>query len=236
MSMLAALARAYDRLPDKPSFGYSAEKIGFCVVLNADGSVADVVDLRDTDKKRSARVLAVPSSPKRSGSTPRPNFLWDNANYALGTGKLVDPSDLRHDAFREKHLDYLNAASTVEILAFRRFLDSWHPENSALYFDMARPPTEGIVFGFVDTYRDHFLHESEEALQLWRDNRSSWIAVPGKSTESAICLLTGVHSAIQRTHPPIKGVWGQDRNGPRILQLGSIRVLQPRTGRQRAGL
>lgn len=50
MSMLAALAQAYDRLPDKPPFGYSAEKIGFCVVLNADGSVADVVDLRDTDK------------------------------------------------------------------------------------------------------------------------------------------------------------------------------------------
>ena len=66
MSLIAALTRAYDSLPDAPPFGYSSEKIGFCVVLNQDGSVIDVKDLRDTDKKRSPRVTFVPQAAKRT--------------------------------------------------------------------------------------------------------------------------------------------------------------------------
>lgn len=59
MSMLASLVRAYDRLPDAPPFGFSTEKIGFCVLLNAAGSVASVEDLRGDDRKRSPRMLLV---------------------------------------------------------------------------------------------------------------------------------------------------------------------------------
>ena len=59
MSLLAALARACDRLPNAPPYGFSSEKIGFCIVLNRDGSEAEVIDLRDTDKKRSPRMLLV---------------------------------------------------------------------------------------------------------------------------------------------------------------------------------
>ncbi|NGM47824.1 type I-C CRISPR-associated protein Cas8c/Csd1 [Rhodobacter sp. SGA-6-6] len=208
MSLLAALVRAYDRLPDAPPFGYSTEKIGFCVVLNADGSVADIADLRDTDKKSSPRMLAVPASPKRSGSTPRPNFLWDNANYALGIGKLKDANDTRYDSFREKHLEYLTQASTAELHALCLFLKNWTPENCQNYFDPAKPPTEGIVFAHSESYRDLFLHETAEAREIWANERDRWIAVPGKSTERAVCLVSGKRSPIQRTHPPIKGVWG----------------------------
>ena len=40
MSILASLAKAYDRLSDAPPFGFSSEKIGFLIPLNEDGSVA----------------------------------------------------------------------------------------------------------------------------------------------------------------------------------------------------
>lgn len=40
MSALASLVRAYERLPNAPAFGYSTERIGFLVSLNADGSPA----------------------------------------------------------------------------------------------------------------------------------------------------------------------------------------------------
>lgn len=39
MSLLSALVRAYDRLPDAPPYGFSSEKICFCVILNPDGTV-----------------------------------------------------------------------------------------------------------------------------------------------------------------------------------------------------
>ena len=47
MSILAALAKAYERLPDAPPYGYSAEKVGFLISLDADGAVAHVIDLRE---------------------------------------------------------------------------------------------------------------------------------------------------------------------------------------------
>jgi CRISPR-associated protein Csd1 len=42
MSILASLAKAYERIPDAPAPGYSTEKIAFVVGLNRDGTVATV--------------------------------------------------------------------------------------------------------------------------------------------------------------------------------------------------
>ncbi|CAM3358341.1 CRISPR-associated protein, Csd1 family [Paracoccus aminovorans] len=209
MSMLASLVRAYDRLPDAPPFGFSTEKIGFCVLLNADGSVASVEDLRDYAGKRPApRSIVVPATPKRSGSTPRPNFLWDNINYALGGGKLSDPADKRFDSFRDKHLEYLSDSNSPEVRAFCEFLKHWNVEDVGRYFPPENLPTDGIVFAMSDTYREYFLHQTVEMRNFWNDNRSRWIAIEGKSSTPAACLVTGKMSPIARTHPPIKGMSG----------------------------
>jgi CRISPR-associated protein Csd1 len=208
MSLLASLVRAYERLPDAPPYGYSTEKIGFCIELNADGTLAEVIDLRDTDKKRSPKNMVVPACPKRSGQTPRPNFLWDNINYALGAGKLSDETDKRFDAFREKHLAYLSDLNDPEIQAFCAFLRSWNPADVPNYFAADDLPTQGIVFASSGSYRDHFLHQNHEATTFWQRDRYLWVAVEGKSTKPAICLVNGELSEIARTHPPIKGMSG----------------------------
>ncbi len=208
MSLLASLVRAYDRLPDAPPYGYSTEKIGFCVVLNPDGSVAEVIDLRDTDRKRSPRMLAVPTSPKRAGSTPRPNFLWDNINYALGAGKLANPDDVRFEAFRDKHLNYLSGVASREIGAFCNFLRAWNPADATQHFPADDLPTQGIVFGYIDSYRDGFLHQTTAAQEFWDRDRYRWIAIEGKNSTPAVCLVSGEKSSIARTHPPIKGMSG----------------------------
>lgn len=209
MSLLAALTRAYDRLPDAPPYGFSSEKIGFCVVLNPDGSVADVKDLRELTGKRPTMMnYIVPATPKRSGRTPRPNFLWDNANYALGSGKLTDSTDARFDAFREKHLDYLSSVTAPELIAFASFLRTWTPDRIFDYFPANNLPTEGVVFACGKSYRDHFLHESTEAVDFWEKYRERWVAIDGKATSPAVCLVSGKLSPIARTHPPIKGMSG----------------------------
>lgn len=58
MSLLTSLARAYDRLPDAPPYGFSTEKIGFAISLRDDGG-AKVIDLRGDEKKRSPRMMMV---------------------------------------------------------------------------------------------------------------------------------------------------------------------------------
>lgn len=208
MTILSSLARAYARLPDAPPYGYSTEKIGFCVILNPDGSIAHVADLRGSDKKSSPRNMIVPACPKRSGMTPRPNFLWDNINYALGAGKLSAEDDYRFDSFRDKHLAHLSALVDPEIQAFCAFLRKWDPSDITKYFSADNLPVQGLVFASSDNYRDHFLHENREAGSFWKRNRPQWVEVEGKSTTPAICLVNGEISDIARTHPPIKGMSG----------------------------
>ena len=208
MSLVASLARAYERLPDKPEFGYSVQKIGFCVVLHSDGRVAGVADLRDHEKNLSPRLLHVPASPKRAGVTPRPNFMWDNIYYALGAGKLTKRGDTRHDRFRDKHLEYLEQSESDNIRAFCAFLRNWSPEQVRTYFDAESLPTEGIVFACGPNYREQYLHENSAVHDLWSKERERWIAVEGKKTAEAVCIITGRRSPIERTHPSIKGIRG----------------------------
>jgi CRISPR-associated protein Csd1 len=221
MCLLAALTRAYDRLPDAPPYGFSSEKIGFCVVLNPDGSVTEVVDLRDTDKKRAARMMFVPACPKRSGQKPRPNFLWDNINYALGAGTLSDPADQRFNVFRDKHLEFLGQSTDAEVNSFCAFLRNWSPEMLLKYFDLENLPSEGIVFAAADSYRDHYLYDTPALRSIWLTDRERWVSVEGKSAADAVCLVLGSRSSIARTHPPIKGVWGAQVAGAAIVTFNS---------------
>ncbi len=211
MSLLAALVRAYDRLPDKPSFGYSAEKIGFCVVLNADGSVDGVIDLRDTDKKRSPRVMLVPQAKKRTVGID-PNFLWDKSAYVLGvtagTGKRTAEE---HAAFRTRHLDWLSGTEDTGLLALRRFLESWAPETFASPLWPEEMRDQNIVFRLAGEFG--FLHDRPAACGLW-----AMVGAEGTS-EAQICLVTGAPGPVARLHPSIKGVWGAQSSGASLISF-----------------
>ena len=75
MSILAALSRAYDRLPDAPPYGYSAEKVGFLISLDAGGDVAHVIDLREgKGRRKTAPQMIAPQGAKRASGIA-PNFL-----------------------------------------------------------------------------------------------------------------------------------------------------------------
>lgn len=211
MSLLAALVRAYDRLPDAPPFGYSSEKIGFCVALNLDGSVDEVIDLRGTDKKRSPRMVMVPQAKKRTVGID-PNVLWDKTAYVLGVtaGEGKRTAD-EHAAFKARHLAWLADTEDEGLLALRRFLENWMPEDFAppLWSDELRD--QNLVFRLVS--ESGFLHDRPAARDLWRR-----IGADGAS-DPQICLVTGAASPVARLHPSIKGVWGAQSSGASLISF-----------------
>ncbi|VDS10467.1 CRISPR-associated protein (Cas_Csd1) [Paracoccus haematequi] len=213
MSMLASLVRAYDRLPDAPPFGFSTEKIGFCVLLNADGSVASVEDLRGDDRKRSPRMLLVPQAVKRTAGIA-PNFLWDKSAYVLGVtagdGKRTAEE---HAAFRARHAEWLAEIDDPGLRAFLRFLDGWRPDAFAppLWRDEMRD--QNIVFALAEEYRERFLHERPAARALWRR-----LGAEGAS-DPQVCLVTGEPGPVARLHPSIKGVWGAQSSGASLVSF-----------------
>lgn len=213
MSLLAALTRAYDRLPDAPSYGFSTEKIGFCVLLNPDGSVAEVVDLRDTDKKRSPRMMMVPQAVKRTVGIA-PNFLWDKTAYVLGvTAGEGKRTAEEHATFRAKHLEWLEGIHDDGILALTRFLQSWTPESFSppLWSDEMRD--QNLVFALSTEYRDRYLHNRPAACEAWQR-----IGAAGAS-DPQICLVSGQSSPVARLHPSIKGVWGAQSSGASLVSF-----------------
>lgn len=213
MSLLASLARAYDRLPGAPPSGFSAEKIGFCVLLNRDGSVAGVEDLRSADKKRSPHILLVPQAVKRTAGIS-PNFLWDKSAYLLGVtaGQGKRTAD-EHAAFRARHAEWLEGTEDAGLLALSHFLTGWTPDAFA-------PPTwpddlrdQNIVFALGDEYLDGYLHDRPAAKQLWQRIGAEGAADP------QICLVTGNAAPVARLHPSIKGVWGAQSSGASLVSF-----------------
>ena len=208
MSVLASLARAYDRLSNAPALGYSSEKIGFLISLNTGGSVVHVIDLRDGEgKKKQGRSMHVPGSFKRPGTTPRPFFLWDNANYALGVSLLVDPSDARFGAFRDKHIELLRDETDTGLVSFRSFLSSWQPVellHALPNFEALKD--QKVAFALEEERTTTLLHDRPRSRELWNNVRESWREIEGKESAHSVCLVLGVTDALSRTHPPIRGI------------------------------
>lgn len=211
MTILSALARAYDRLPDAPPYGYSTEKIGFCIVLNPDGTVAEVADLRDTDKKRSPRVMQVPQAIKRAVNIA-PNFLWDKSAYVIGIARdgAKRVEDV-HAAFRAAHLDWLAETDDAGLVALRQFLTAWQADQftAPLWPDDIRDAN--IVFRLATEFA--FLHDRPAARALW-----ARIGAEGAS-DSQMCLVSGNAAPVARLHPSIKGVWGAQSSGASLISF-----------------
>jgi CRISPR-associated protein Csd1 len=215
MTILASLARAYERLPDAPPFGYSSEKIGFVISLNDDGSVAQVIDWRDGEgKKARPRPMLVPQPIKRTAGIA-PNFLWDKTSYVLGvTAAEGKRTADEHTAFVKKHIEAIVDAQDAGLRALAQFVQNWRPEH----FEAPRWPEDmkdqNVVFALEsERLRKIFLHDRPAAKALW--GRVSG----GADAQAEICLVSGDAGPVARLHPSIKGVWGAQSSGAALVSF-----------------
>lgn len=222
MTILLALNRHYERLRAEgaaPPFGFTTEGIGFCLVLNRDGTLSRPPDdLRDTDKKRPPKPLPVPASFKRPGVTPRALFLWDNTKFVLGLGKDkasggLAPYPAHLAAFREKHEAALGQSNDPGLLALLAFLRAWNP---GAFADQGWDPEildQNIVFALDEDYPGQFLHERPAAQEIWRRELAA------AASDKQMCLVTGDQAPAARLHPAIKGVWGAQSSGASLVSF-----------------
>lgn len=215
MSILASLAKAYERLPDVAPFGYSAEKIGFLISLHEDGSVANIVDLRVGEGRKQRSPLRLVPQPVTRTAGIVSNFLWDKTSYALGvTAGEGKRTAQEHAAFVRRHLDALQQTDDPGLLAFARFLKGWRSE---LFADLQWPEEmkdQNVIFALEsDRLRNVHLHDRPAARDLWAQ-----VSSKGTST-TAVCLVSGEVGPIARLHPPIKGVWDAQSSGARIVSF-----------------
>ncbi len=219
MTVLAALARAYDRLAEEgqaPRLGYSVEKIGYVIALNPDGTPAGRPSPRQiaVKNKQQPRPMAVPQPPKRTSGVA-PNFLWDKTAYVLGVtageGKRLAAE---HAAFVNRHLTALADSTDEGLVALRRFLEAWQPGDFARQGWPEEMKDQNVVFALEsERLRDVMIHDREAAMKLWARQQSA------DGREEAVCLVTGERGPIARLHPSIKGVWGAQTAGASLVSF-----------------
>lgn len=219
--ILAALNDYYQRLLDDADSGiappgYSQEKIGYAIVLASDGSVVDVIDLRDTNgKKPVPRVLSVPQPEKRTVGI-KSNFLWDKTSYVLGVSATSKRSEQEHAAFKALHREALSGSDDPGLKALLAFLDAWMPQQFGENPHFARQGDEmldaNVVFRLDG--EQEFIHNRPAARAAWaRLQQASVDAIQG------MCLVTGDHAPLARLHPAIKGVKDAQSSGASIVSF-----------------
>jgi CRISPR-associated protein Csd1 len=223
--ILQALHGYYERVsadPESgmPPYGTSIENISFALVLDTDGNLQGIEDLREQEgKKLRPRKMAVPASVTRTSGV-KANFCWDKSAYVLGCDKNgVAVNAKRFEAFQELLKNECGDLEDEGCQAVLRFLDSWDPNQAekiaARFQDWNDISSANLVFRLEGKKR--FIH-NRSVIQ------NAWIAYCDKSDNDikVHCLITGEPNTPQaRVHTPIKGVLGGQTSGGYIVSYNA---------------
>lgn len=218
--ILQALNNCYERLKDDPSIdipltGFGRQKIHFCLVINQEGEIVQVKDLRDISGKKAVPVeFTVPQIGKKRASGIESNFTWDNTGYVLGAdNKGKDGRSLDcFQAFKELHHEIGDQIQDDGIKALVKFLDTWEPEKTRSLPRWDEMAGMNIVFQLDGERR--YIHDRPAVQIAW----SQYMQREGEDF-IATCLVSGEKAPIALLHPPVKGVKDAQTAGAGIISF-----------------
>ena len=224
--ILQALNDYYKRLNsnpdvDIPEFGYSNEKISFSLVLNKEGDLVQIKDLREKagKGKLQPRFLIVPSiteTAARSNGVVS-NFLWDKSEYVLGIdskGK-INKSSAKYLHFKQRILDISSQYKDEGLNTVASFFNKWEQGKFTNLLTSDNKKWEGIKKGVnfvfeLDTDINCFIHERINVKEAWSNyfyNREKeYSNKKNKSPAEGLCLISGNIAQLARVHRKIKGI------------------------------
>ncbi len=218
--ILQALNSYYARLKGNadvniPFWGFSSQKIHFALLLDRDGRLLQVIDLRETQGTRLLpKQMIVPQAVIKSVNIAA-NFLWDNTGYVLGADNKGKPerSAETFKAFKKLHHDIGAGLDDEGMIAVLRFLDSWNPADAPqLEYWKDMVTGANLIFQLDGELR--YVHDRPKIKDAWLKHYSENI-----SKVAATCLVCGEKKPIARLHPKIKGVRGSQSTGAAIVSF-----------------
>ena len=205
--ILQALNAYYERLksdddPVVPPLGFTWRPISFVVVIDRNGRLIQVQDLREEpNRKVIAKQMIVPSLGRKKSSGVDPDFLWGPTGYVLGADNSDRP-ERTADKFKQfKELQHQLGDGLVDegMAAVLSFLDGWDPAEALKLPAWNEMAGSNVVFR-LDTKLE-YVHEASLIQDVWSN-----YYLEDDVGDIGMCLVSGEKVNISRLHPGIKGV------------------------------
>jgi CRISPR-associated protein Csd1 len=222
--ILQALKEYYDRKAADPDsgiapLGWEKKELPFLIVLNPDGSPAEIEDTRElSGKKLRAKTFLVPQSVKRTVGL-KANLLWDDPEYALALDVKGNPEKAaeKNRLFTlrindEQVADIPDVAAVLAFLNRSDKLTALAAINPTLYEELKK--TSFISFKIAG-YTDPVFRNPDVVGRMEATDNTA-------DAHKAFCLVSGMTDVIDPTHPSIKGVWDANTTGGNIVSFNAV--------------
>jgi CRISPR-associated protein Csd1 len=205
--ILQALDAYYERLiqkgePPVPPLGFAWRPISFELVIDQEGNLLQVKDLREPVKNRMVPTqMVVPYLGRKKAAGIDPDFLWGPTGYLLG-GDNKDKPDRVERTFNEFKKFQHQMGDNVQdegLRAVLTFLDHWDSNKAKELSEWDDVQGTNIVFRLEG--RQEHVHQRPILQNIWK----TYYALDGTEGEN-ICLICGEKLPTSKLHPGIKGV------------------------------
>jgi CRISPR-associated protein Csd1 len=180
--ILQSLVTLYERDGKMAPFGFEGHPYYWAVVLDEEGRVAALEDLRVDGR---AVQLTVPAWASNRTSSIIPSFLTDPAKYVLGFDEHRTKQWIKHN------VNLVARARDPRLVAVRRWLDGWSVDAGAA---LARPHDVEGGQPVAIKIGDEYAHEVPEARKLWERYLAE------TAGDEGLCLVTGKIGPLVSTH------------------------------------
>lgn len=224
--ILQSLVNYYEALADRGELerpGWQSAKVSFGLRISEDGTLLDVIDLRQSidagNKKKLAPVnMSVPMQEKRSSGI-KANFLCENVTYFLGVDDKGKPQRAQScfDACAKLHHELLDEVEHPAAKAVLNFFDRWKPEYAKTHEVLAALLKEMYSANLVFMVRMEYAQEVPEIRKAWQKHYDH----VSDEAQTMRCLVTGKQAAIARLHPNIKNVLGAQSSGASLVSFNA---------------
>jgi len=225
--ILQALVNYYERLATGqekiPAYGWSSEKISYCIVLKDDGSIQSIEPTKDeitnpkTKKVTSQpKSLIVPMLPEgRPGKVVKANYLWDNTAYVLGISAEKSNSTEKYQAFWDRVREF-DATNSKALQVLQNFPDFWneHKQDHEAEWNTKDFLDSNIVFRVL-SLGNQFAHDCDEFKKQWQGVLEQYLS----GFSDGQCLIDGTTSKIADLHKSIKGVDNAQSSGALLVSF-----------------
>ena len=201
--------------------GMSVQSVTHMIMLRADGSVSDIIDVREPgepDKNGKSKLEPISVIlPKREQRTSNisPNIIEHHPQYIFGLSydkgaKIFSDKNKKdkekHERFVELNLEYTEGMTSDIVTAYRNFLKNWIPKNeteNTELMNIANDYSKARFIFCLDGHPEIILHdENGEIMQKVMNSVNAEEQIDG------LCAVTGRPAEIADKHDNIKGIRG----------------------------